>query len=54
MASWVIVEKSTGKAVLETFNPKVLSALNTEKYEAVEIGKYLGNLNRSIREGTQK
>lgn len=36
--SWVIREKATGKVLFETFNPKVVKALNTAKYEAVEIG----------------
>ncbi len=47
--SWVIVEKATGKAVLETFNAKVLAAINVAKYEAVPIGKYLGELNQRIK-----
>jgi hypothetical protein len=47
--SWVIREKATGKVLFETFNPKVAKALNTAKYEAVEIGKCLGELNVAIR-----
>lgn len=49
-ASWVVRDKSTGKAVLETFDPKKVEALNTEKYEAVPIGEYLGDYNRRVRE----
>lgn len=43
--SWVIREKSTGKVLFETFDKKKVDALNTTKYEAVAIGKYLAGLN---------
>lgn len=52
-ASWVIVERSTGKAIVETFLPNVAAAINTARYEAVPILAYLQNLNRSIRESDQ-
>jgi len=45
-ASWIIIEKATGKAVLETFNPKVMEAINTEKYEAIPVLQYLASLNQ--------
>lgn len=45
-SSWVICDRSTGKAVMETFNPKVVSAINTARYEAVPILKYLEGLNQ--------
>lgn len=48
-ASWVIVEKSTGKSVLETFNPKIAEAINQTRYEAVPILAYLQSLNRKRR-----
>jgi len=44
-ASWVIKEKATGKVIAETFQRKVAQAVNTEKYEAVPIMKYLASLN---------
>jgi hypothetical protein len=46
-ASWVFVERATGKAVMETFNPKLVAKLNTEKYRAVPIGEYLAGFNKS-------
>lgn len=46
-ASWVIKEKSTGAAVMETFDRKRVDALNTEKYEAVPIYDYLVGLNKN-------
>ena len=48
-ASWIIIERATGAAVLETFNPKAVACLNTERYEAVPILAYLGALNARIR-----
>jgi hypothetical protein len=44
-ASWVLRDKETKTAVMETFDPKVVERLNTDKYEAVPIGQYLGEIN---------
>lgn len=44
-SSWVIVEIATGKAVLETFNPKIADAINPDKYRAVPIIEWLASLN---------
>lgn len=44
-ASWVIRDKASGKAVMETFNPALVEKVNTAKYEAVPIGQYLGEIN---------
>lgn len=46
IASWVIIEISTGTAILETYNPKVVAALNTTNYKAVPILEYLQGLNK--------
>ena len=48
-ASWVIVERSTGKAVMETFSARVAGAVNAEKYEAVPILEYLHGFNERVR-----
>jgi hypothetical protein len=45
-ASWVIVDKQTGRAVLETFSARVVAAINTASYRAVPIGQWLASLNR--------
>lgn len=50
-ASWVIMEKDTGKVLFETFDKKKAKYLNTEKYEAVPILQYLVELNRKIKAG---
>lgn len=51
-ASWVIVRKSTGAAVFETFNAKVAAAINQAEYRAVPILEYLQTLNAQIRANT--
>jgi hypothetical protein len=43
--SWIIREKATGLVLFETFNRSLVSALNTQKYEAVPIFEYLVSLN---------
>lgn len=48
-ASWVIVEKSTQKALCETFSQKTVDAINKSKYEAIPILEYLQEFNRSLK-----
>lgn len=45
-ASWVIVDKVTGKAMLEVWQASVAAKVNTDKYRAVPILEYLQSLNR--------
>jgi hypothetical protein len=40
-ASWIIVVKSTGTPLLETFDRQQVEAINTERYEAVPLMEYL-------------
>ena len=47
-ASWVITDKATNKAVMETFNADIIPCLNTDKYNAVPIMEYLQSLNKTI------
>lgn len=49
-ASWVIINKATGNAVMETFNRRYAEAVNNEKYQAVPVLEYLHGLNRKIKE----
>jgi len=44
-ASWVIRRISTGEVLFETYNPKLVEALNKQRYEAVPILDYLASLN---------
>lgn len=48
-ASWVIVRRETGEAVLETFNPRLVERINTQAYEAVPILAYLQAFNASVK-----
>lgn len=52
--SWVIVERDTRKAVLETFNEKTAARLNVGNYEAIPILKYLTDLNAEIKKESMK
>jgi hypothetical protein len=45
-ASWVLKNKQTGEVITETYDPKKVEALNTEKYEAVPIQQHLASLSR--------
>jgi hypothetical protein len=49
-ASWVVVQKDTGKAILETFDPKMVAAINLDRYRVIPILEYLTTLNRQIQE----
>jgi len=49
-ASWVIVSKQSGKAVLETFDSSLVNCINQKLYKAVPILEYLQNLNKSLKE----
>jgi len=47
--SWIITRKSTGVAVLETFEREVAEAVNQDKYEVWTALSYLQNLNKKIK-----
>jgi hypothetical protein len=49
-ASWVIVSKQSGKAVLETFDSSLVNCINQKLYKAVPILEYLQNFNKSLKE----
>lgn len=44
-ASWIIRNKETGEVIAETFNKRVVEALNVKKYEAVPILNHLVSMN---------
>jgi hypothetical protein len=48
--SWVIVRKSDGESVCETFSRKFAEAVNQERYDVLTAADYLGRLNKKIRE----
>lgn len=43
--SWVVREKATRRVLFETFSKRIVAALNTDRYEAVPILTYLGEIN---------
>ena len=45
-ASWVIIDTQTGAALFETFQASIILKINTARYEAVPILKYLQGLNK--------
>jgi hypothetical protein len=47
--SWIVVNRSTGEAVLETFSEKVTAAINTKKYQVMTAYDYLCKLNANIK-----
>lgn len=49
-ASWVIRDKETKAAIMETYNADFLKALNTARYEAVPILEYLQEINRKAKQ----
>jgi hypothetical protein len=53
-ASWVIVNKATGKAVFETYRQETADAINRDRYHVLGIGEYLGGLNSAIKDGTSE
>ena len=53
-ASWVIVSRATGHAVMETFSRATAEKINPDKYLAVPILEYLQSINRNIARATGK
>lgn len=45
--SWVIINKSNGEVIMETFQKSVTEKVNTEKYKVVPILEYLVSINGS-------
>lgn len=48
--SWVIRSRATGLVLFETWDARIFKQLNRARYEAVPIGRYLGELNARIRQ----
>ena len=42
--SWVVVDRASGKAVMETFNRKMAEAINQERYEVMTALEYLSKI----------
>ena len=48
-ASWIIVDKQTGEAVMETFEQATADAINRDKFDVLPALEYLQQLNRSLQ-----
>lgn len=44
--SYIIVERSTGKAVAELYSKSLVNKINKDKYKALPVRKYLESLNK--------
>ena len=47
--SWIIINKTTGAAICELFNPANVARINADKYKAVPALEYLYKLNNDIK-----
>lgn len=47
--SWIIINRATGNAILETFSEKYAKSINAEKYEVLTAIEYLVQLNEKIK-----
>ena len=48
-SSWVIIRKSDGDVVMETFSKSVASKINTNKYDVTPIYQHLTELNKKVK-----
>jgi hypothetical protein len=48
--SWIIVNRKTGEAILETWSEKVTQAINTKKYQVLTAYDYLCGINNKQQE----
>lgn len=45
IGSWVIVDKATGKPVIELYNARNVARVNTDKYQVYTAEEWLGYFN---------
>ena len=45
VGSWIIVDKATGKPVIELYNHANVTRVNTEKYQVYTAHEWLAQLN---------
>ena len=48
IGSWIIVDKATGKPVIELYNFANVTRVNTEKYQVYTAEEWLIHFNRSV------
>ena len=50
-ASWVVADRDTGKAVLETYNFEALQFINLARYRVYTIREWLAHVQQAINNG---
>lgn len=48
--SWIIVDRTTGKPVLELFSRNTVEAINQDRYEIVTANQWLSRLNGILKQ----
>ena len=48
IGSWVIVDKATGKPVIELYNARNVARVNTGKYQVYTAEEWLGYFNNHV------
>lgn len=48
IGSWIIVDKATGKPVIELYNARNVSRVNTDKYQVYTAEEWLGYFNTLV------
>lgn len=51
--SWILVSRETGKPLCETWNPKLVARVNTERIEVLTALEWLQRFNRQVKKGKQ-
>lgn len=52
--SWIVVERTTGIPVLETYNKTIAMAVNQERYEVLTAYQYLTKFNQFLLDNKGK
>ncbi len=47
--SWVVIDRSTGKPVFETWSQHIAEAINQQKFEILTTYQWLARFNESIQ-----
>ena len=49
--SWIVIDRATRVAVMETFSAKTAAAVRRDRFDVMEAGEYLAGLNRATDPG---
>ena len=51
--SWIVVDRASGRAVLETFSRHVAKSINLTRYEVLSAYDYLVRFNAKLKESQE-